>query len=156
MAYTILKLSCIGCGECSKPETRYCAQNDDLIQVLEDIDKANSLVFGSPVYIGFVTGAGKSLIDRLYTFLKTEEKSKRLKSKVFTNVITQGGDIKYFEYVREYFKEWFIGYLGMKDGGSMVAAGLGSVNDLQKQPEIFLKTKEIANKIDSFKAENNN
>jgi multimeric flavodoxin WrbA len=147
---------CIGCSECSKPETHFCAQNDDLIKVLEDIDKADSIIFGSPVYVGFITGVGKSFIDRLYTFLKTEEKSERLKNKIFTSVITQGGDIKYFQSVREYFKEWFIDYIGMKDGGSMVAAGLGSVDDLQKQPEPFTRTKEIAQKINSFMIDNNN
>jgi multimeric flavodoxin WrbA len=143
--------SCKGCSECSKPETHYCVQNDDLIPVLEEIDKAEALVFGTPVYFGFVTGIGKSFIDRLYTFMKTKEKADRFKKKIFTNVITQGGEIQYFESVRDYFKEWFIDYIGMQHGGSMVAASLGSVEDLHKQPEAFKKAKEIAEKINSFK-----
>ena len=139
--------SCLGCFACSKPETKYCAQNDDMIPILEKIDFSDALVFGTPVYFGHIPGVAKSMIDRFYTLLASKDKATRWKNKIFANVITQGGEIQYFENVRTYFQDWFIDYFGMKQGGTMVVAELSSAEDLQKQPESFQKAKEIAKGI---------
>jgi len=139
---------CISCTACSKPETNYCSQKDELIPILEKIDHSACLLFGSPIYIGHITGEGKSFIDRLYTFLCSKERSKNLKKKVFSFVITQGADLKYFRSVRAYLKEWFFDYIGLVNGGSLTVGELGGAEDLQKQPKALLKAKKLAKEID--------
>ena len=138
---------CLGCGACAKPETYFCSQKDDLIPILENLDKADALLFGSPVFIGHITGEGKSFIDRLYTFFVDKDRAKRRKNKVFSYIITQGGELQYFESVRTYMNDWFYDYLGFKNGGSLTVAELGTVEDLQKRPEEIEKAKKIAREM---------
>ena len=139
---------CIACNACSKPETNYCSQQDELIPILEKIDHSACLLFGSPIYIGHITGEGKSFIDRLYTFLCSKERSKDIKKKVFSFVITQGADLKYFRTVRAYLNEWFFDYMGLVNGGSLSVGELGGAEDLKKQPKMLVKAKKLAKQID--------
>jgi multimeric flavodoxin WrbA len=41
-----------------------------MIPLIEKIKKADRLVFGSPIYIGYVTGQAKIFLDRLYVFFR--------------------------------------------------------------------------------------
>lgn len=139
---------CLGCSSCSKPETYYCFQQDELIPILEILDQSDALLFGSPVYVGHITGEGKSFIDRLYTFLCSKDRSDRLKKKVFSFIITQGAELKYFESVRNYMKDWFYDYMEMIPGGSLTIGELGTVEDLKNQPDVFEKAKSLAKDMD--------
>lgn len=135
---------CTACFSCSKPETNYCSQQDDLIPILKKLDESDCLLFGSPVYIGHITGEGKSFIDRLYSFMVTSERAKNFKKKVFSFVITQGAELKYFKSVRSYMKSWFFEYIGMVPGGYLTLGELGTAEDLQKHPDVNKKAKKLA------------
>ena len=145
--YDLQFKGCKACQACQKKGGPICAIKDELIPVLEAMEQADAIILGSPVYIGLVTGCAKSLIDRCYTFY-SEERSKIIKQKIFTDVVTQGGDIQYFEYVREHLHTWFIESFEMQSGGSLVAAGVSSAKELKDQPEIFDKADIIADNID--------
>ena len=59
---------CVSCFSCKvKGGKSYgkCAYKDDLAPVLEKIEKADALVFGSPVYFGNITGEMRSFFERL-------------------------------------------------------------------------------------------
>jgi multimeric flavodoxin WrbA len=141
---------CLGCSSCANPATDYCIQQDDLIPILKSLDKADVLLFGSPVYIGHITGEGKSFIDRLYTFLGNKDRSENFKNKIFSYLITQGAELKYFESVRTYINDWFYDYFGMINGGSLAVGELGTAEDLQKRPEEINKAKNLAQIIDQL------
>ena len=145
--YDLQFKGCKACQACQKKGAPICAIKDDLIAVLESMEQADAIILGSPVYLGLITGCAKSLIDRCYTFYG-EERSKLMKQKIFTDVITQGGDIQYFEYVREHLHYWFIESFEMQSGGSLIAAGVSSAKNLQEQPDIFEKADKIADNID--------
>jgi multimeric flavodoxin WrbA len=138
---------CLGCSACLKPETNYCSQQDDLIPILKILDESDVLIFGSPIYIGHITGEGKSFIDRLYTFLGNKARSSTLKKKIFSFLITQGAELKYFESVRSYINDWFYDYFGMINGGSLTVGELGTAEDLQKRPEEIEKARYLAKEI---------
>jgi multimeric flavodoxin WrbA len=138
---------CISCFACSKPETYFCSQKDDLIPILETIDQSDGILFGSPVYIGHITGEGKSFIDRLYTFI-TKSRAEQFKNKVFSFLITQGGELQYFESVQTYMKEWFYDYIGMVPGSYLRVGSLGTAEDLQNRPEEYEKAKTCARDMD--------
>lgn len=138
---------CLACSACSKPDTHYCSQQDDLIPVLEAIDGAQAVLFGSPIYIGHITGTGKTFIDRLYTFLCSKERSQNLKKKAYAYILTQGAELKYFESVRTYMDDWFYEYFGMKNGGSLVVGDLGGAKDLEKQPQAMENAKAVAHQL---------
>lgn len=62
---------CLGCGACYN--THKCVQKDDMAEILEKMVKADTLVFGTPVYFYTMDAQLKTLIDRTvprYTELK--------------------------------------------------------------------------------------
>ncbi len=145
--YDLQYKGCLSCFACSKPETYYCSQQDDLIPLLEELDKAQAVLFASPVYVGHITGMGKSFIDRLYSFLCDKGRSQRLKKKAYAYIITQGADIEDFKSVRTYMNEWFYDYFKMIEGGSLVVASLGGVEDLEKQPDAYKNAEALAHQL---------
>lgn len=54
---------CRGCLACQK--TGLCVQKDDMTEILKKINKADILVFASPVYYYSVSGQLKTFIDRM-------------------------------------------------------------------------------------------
>ena len=59
---------CIGCCTCklkSNKNIGHCAVNDGLKPLLENIEKSDILVLGSPVYYGNLSGQMRSFTDRL-------------------------------------------------------------------------------------------
>ena len=58
-------ISCFACKEKGGKSYGKCAVNDDLKSVFKKIEEANVLVFGSPIYLGNVTGEMHSFLERL-------------------------------------------------------------------------------------------
>ena len=57
---------CQACMYCKSHDT--CKQEDDMILLIEEIKRADRIIVGSPIYIGFVSGQTKIFLDRLYVF----------------------------------------------------------------------------------------
>jgi len=63
--------SCFGCKIKGGPSYGKCALKDDLTPVLEEVEEADALILGSPIYLGAVTGEMKSFMERLiFPFLR--------------------------------------------------------------------------------------
>ena len=56
---------CRGCWACHKSDWG-CVINDDMKKLLDEIDHADALVFGSPIYMGQMTAQAKIFTDRLF------------------------------------------------------------------------------------------
>ncbi len=56
---------CRGCWACHNSD-RGCVINDDMKKHLDEIDHADALVFGSPIYMGQMTAQAKIFTDRLF------------------------------------------------------------------------------------------
>ena len=76
---------CISCFACKRKDgISYgkCAYQDDLTPVLEKIDLADAVIFGSPIYFSNVTGALRSLMERmLFQYLVYDENYSSLVTK---------------------------------------------------------------------------
>lgn len=57
---------CIGCLQCHDDDK--CSIKDDMIEIYDEINKSELLIFASPVYWWGVTGIMKIFIDRLYFY----------------------------------------------------------------------------------------
>jgi multimeric flavodoxin WrbA len=67
--YDLNYKGCISCFACkTKGGKSYgrCAVQDDLTPVFKQIEEADAIVLGSPVYFGTVTGEMKSFLERLF------------------------------------------------------------------------------------------
>ncbi len=66
--YDLSYKGCISCFACkAKGGKSYgkCAVTDDLMPIFKKIEDADVLIFGSPVYLGNVTGEMRSFLERL-------------------------------------------------------------------------------------------
>jgi multimeric flavodoxin WrbA len=57
--------SCFGCKIKGGPSYGKCVIKDDLMPILEEVEGADVLILGSPIYLGGVTGEMKSFMERL-------------------------------------------------------------------------------------------
>jgi len=70
---------CISCFACKRRNTKFigrCAVNDELTPILDKIMEADAVVFGTPIYLGNITGQMHSLIERL-TFMNASYSNKK-------------------------------------------------------------------------------
>jgi multimeric flavodoxin WrbA len=58
-------ISCFACKEKGGKSYGKCAVEDDLMPIFKKIEGADAVIFGSPVYLGSVTGEMQSFMERL-------------------------------------------------------------------------------------------
>jgi multimeric flavodoxin WrbA len=58
---------CDACGTCF--ETGSCVVQDDMQELYEMLDRADAVIFGSPVYFGSVSAQTKAVMDRMFALL---------------------------------------------------------------------------------------
>lgn len=73
---------CQGCEGCHTRSDR-CVLRDDVTAVLDDLYRADIVVFSAPIYFGDTCGQFKSFFDRMWSLIRTdvrddEENSSRL------------------------------------------------------------------------------
>jgi multimeric flavodoxin WrbA len=61
---------CVSCMYCRNKVG--CATMDDMQKIYDEINDADFVIFGSPVYMGQVNGQFKILLDRLFPYLNTD------------------------------------------------------------------------------------
>ena len=72
---------CDGCGSCRV--TGVCHIQDDMQSIYQQLQTADAIIFGSPVYFGSVSAQAKAIMDRTYLFLR----DRGLKGKVAAPIL---------------------------------------------------------------------
>ncbi len=94
---------CTGCEQCIR-KTSWCVYRDDATHILTEVLEADGLVFGSPVYVGTVTGKMKSLIDKTASWL---HRPPAVGMPVLPVVTTAGsGEKRTLDYLKETVMYW--------------------------------------------------
>lgn len=57
---------CTGCNTCRKSSQNQCILKDYMQDIYKSVEKADVLVFATPVYVFNMTGQLKTFLDRLY------------------------------------------------------------------------------------------
>lgn len=76
---------CDGCEACR--ESGICKIRDDMQMVYEQLELADGVIFGSPVYFWNVSAQAKAIMDRTYAFLKVG----KLRGKVAAGIVAVRG-----------------------------------------------------------------
>ncbi len=119
---------CQACMYCKSHDG--CRQQDDMLQLIEEIKKADRLVIGSPIYIGNITGQTKVFLDRFYVFgTGPNLPSKMPAGKKAALAFSQGNPFEnaFSPYVEPISR--FLGMLGVETTGSLFAAGVPKAED---------------------------
>jgi len=75
---------CNGCNTCLKDGV--CNVKDDMQAIYEQLEKADGIIFGSPVYFYNVTAQAKAVVDRTYPLAF----HRKLKNKVAAAIVVAG------------------------------------------------------------------
>ena len=100
---------CKGCLACKKTGT--CAVDDNMQKIYNEIESADAIVLGSPVYMGQMTAQSKIFTDRLFAQISPRfsphYKEKEVQKKLLL-VFTQGNpDVQFFRDYYDYTKRMF-------------------------------------------------
>ncbi|HOT06327.1 MAG: Iron-sulfur flavoprotein [Methanosaeta sp. PtaB.Bin039] len=79
---------CQACNYCKSHEN--CRLDDDLSGLLSAISNADAVVFGSPIYFFQFTGQFRLMVDRMYSLIDEEFKSRLSPGKKAVIVTSQG------------------------------------------------------------------
>ena len=72
---------CDACGACR--QTGVCHIKDDMQPIFQQLEAADGIIFGTPVYFANVTAQAKAIMDRMYLYLG----DRRLRGKVAGPII---------------------------------------------------------------------
>lgn len=140
--YNLGSLNIKGCDACCKcQESGCCPIDDDMQEIYQQIQAADTVVLGSPVYMWQMTAQTKLLIDRMTAFLKPNFSS-RLDNKKLILVFSQGSPDRdafkpYFEYTAG-----LLYYLGFDVLDTVIAAGTDKL-EVSFRPRLLEKTREL-------------
>ncbi len=131
-------LSIKGCQSCYYCHThKGCAINDDMQQLYPEIRNSDTIIIGSPVYLGQMTAQTKLFMDRLYPLLRNPLTGKKDAILVFTQHQSDFEKYKeYFEYTAKYFD-----HLGFNVNEILV--GISSKKEVREQTRLLKKAKDI-------------
>jgi len=76
---------CDGCSSCRR--TGVCHIKDDMQSIYRQLESADAIIFGSPVYFGSVSAQAKAIIDRTFLYLEDPKKPRRLTGKVAAPIL---------------------------------------------------------------------
>lgn len=109
---------CLGCGACQH-NGHQCALKDDMQNYYSLFEKADTLVFASPLYFWSISGRLKSFIDRLYAVSTNDE----YPHKNTVLLMTSGSQGFYaFEQAVSFYR-FYTNALGWSDKGMVLAGG---------------------------------
>lgn len=139
--------ACMGC----KKVKETCVIPDDLTQVLEDVRKCDVLLLSSPVYYSEITAQLKAFIDRTYCyltpdFISSSNPSRLAKGKKMAFILAQNHpDANMFKDIFPRYQSIF-GWYGFDDIQLLRVVGVAEKGDVNKHPEVFQQTEELAKK----------
>ena len=76
---------CDGCSSCRRAGV--CHIKDDMQSIYQQLESADAIIFGSPVYFGSVSAQVKAIIDRTFLYLEDPKNPRRLTGKVATSIL---------------------------------------------------------------------
>ncbi len=74
--------NCLGCNACQENDNK-CVLKDDMNKIYDLIEKSDKIIIMSPIYMNFITGILKNVIDRFNPYCASE-KLKRKKIYLLT------------------------------------------------------------------------
>lgn len=107
--------SCFLCKQKEGPFYARCPVNDDIKDVLEDMQKCDGIIFGTPVYFADINGMLRSFIERLcfpqfpYADIDITEKRMPIGIIYNMNIKEDNPSIPFYNSVFDFLEEMFLG-----------------------------------------------
>jgi multimeric flavodoxin WrbA len=136
---------CQACYECR--EKPGCRLKDDMQKLYKEIQSADAIVLGSPVYMWQMSGQAKIFVDRLLPYMNSDFKLSKTGKKEMILIFCQGQDnpamfISYFESTGEMFES-----LGFHVKELLVASSMDEAGDAAKKKELIKKANDLGREL---------
>lgn len=138
---------CVACCKCKTDRSTYCAINDDMQKLYPKIRAADCLIFGTPVYMGQMTGQMKCFFDRWYSFMDANYQIDHLPGKKFITVTASGAPAEVFRSLSDYLNYWLGDFLKMDRVENIVGGSLGPADAINSQPELLALAEETGRRL---------
>ena len=139
--------SCMACNACKKDKELKCAQDDDMIELLDRFMKANAYIFATPIYFFSANSQMKTFLDRMYALVKPVFLN-RLRGRKAVVALSYGDKNPYasgaINAVRM-FQDMFT-FLQMEFMGS-VSACCSDPGDVQKNTEVLEQAEALGQRL---------
>jgi multimeric flavodoxin WrbA len=137
-----LKLRGCQADRACKQDGRCCVK-DDMQSIYPKIEQADAIVFASPIYGFTVNAQMKTMLDRLYAFLRPDLSTRLQPGKRSALIVTQGwaDEAEYLPYLAAVPKSLEVGGLGRPE--ILVGAGLMAPSDLDQRPELIERARQL-------------
>ena len=116
---------CIGCMTCQ--DTGKCVLNDDVKDVIEDVNSADTLIFVTPIYYYSISGQLKTFLDRMNPLYPREDRKFKEVYALFT---CADDDPKATEKPTKAIEGWVECFDGVEYKGSYDGLALNDVGDI--------------------------
>ena len=124
-----------------------CALKDDMQIVYDKIDRADAVVFASPVYMGDVNAQLKTVLDRLFPYVDMNLASRIVPPKRSVLIATQAQpDGKVFLDQLAAFPK-VLKALGFGEAEIFLGTGLGGPDAAAKRPDLEAGARELGRKL---------
>lgn len=123
---------CLGCNACRWG--RPCVQKDAFNDIVPEIEKADCIVFASPLYFWTVSARIKAFIERLYCMAEKDPnpplgRYEKYPEKDCALLMTAADNLFWtFEQAVSYYQFTLVHYIGFRDKGMILAGGCGDTN----------------------------
>ena len=136
---------CRACESCKKPDATGCVIQDDMQQFYDPILEADAIVFGSPMYMGYMTGQAKTFLDRWYALRQNSHALSN--GKKFVLLLPHGRpDPTIFARTARSMASVFE-YLWQGNVETLLAPGLREKGEATKHQEYLDKAYEIGRRL---------
>lgn len=133
---------CIACDKCFSNGTA-CIFNDDFNEIATYIEKADMIVFATPMYWYTFPSQLKGVIDKLYSFIVGEKKLNVTDCMLL--VCGEDADVSNFDgIIRTY--QIFTSYLKWADKGQLIIPGVFNKGDILST-DYLVRAEEMGNNI---------
>lgn len=136
---------CIGCNNCKKGNG--CVQKDDFAGLIGDLETADAVVIGSPVYWGRLNAQAYPFIDRCYSLLKPDFSTDFPKGKKIAVALTCGGLGEETVNPLDVYVKHIFSYLGFADAGFVWQNQCFAPDDLAKFTDTILKAESLGKSL---------
>jgi multimeric flavodoxin WrbA len=124
-----------------------CVMPDDMQGIYDRIDQADAVVFGSPIYMWNISAQLKTVLDRLFCYLRLDYSSCLAPGKHAALLVAQNNP------EGEAFKgslDPILGvlkFLGFADAELLVAQGVGGMADAAARPDLILAARSLGERL---------
>lgn len=143
-----LKMSCCrGCFACRLDDKGKCSIEDDLTPAIKELEDADAIVIGTPVYFMQMNGLTKNLYDRLFP-LMTNDGQPRWGNKKIVTVYTQAHDDPHmFDTYFDFCSQTLLPGFGFVDEERIVCPHANNPETAEDNRELMTMVYELGHRL---------